>query len=144
MAVPTEPRSSSPPGSALHLVLRLAAMGIGLPLCIAAGTAWIGLLTESVWIALGVASAIALIPPLVLVNRLLPDDVQRGRGIPTDVLSLVWLGLAALAFGPLAGVLHDPLVGLAARVVGPSSAATLVAEYLTAGAPAAASDAPDD
>lgn len=62
MAGPTASRSSGhAPESALHHVLRLAAIGVGLPLCIAAGAAWMGSLTESPWIALGAASAIALI-----------------------------------------------------------------------------------
>jgi hypothetical protein len=106
-------------------------MALGLPLATAALAAWLGTLIESPWISLGVAAALLVLPTLLLVDRLLPeDDPRKGRGIPTDVLSMVWLGVATLAFGPLAPFLHDPLVSLARRTAG-GGLAVFLAEVAT-------------
>ena len=99
-------RSESP----VHLVLRIIAIALGLPLFAVAIGAWLGMLIENAWIALGVGAAVVILPTLLLVDRLLPaDDPRKGRGIPTDLLSMVWLGGAVLCFGPLGSFLHGPL-----------------------------------
>lgn len=128
---PTMPASPQPPEgtareSPAHAVLRVLAIALGLPLATAALGAWLGVLIESPWISLGVAAVVLVLPALLLVDRLLPeDDPRKGRGIPTDVLSMLWLGLATLAFGPLGGLLHDPLVSLAQRAGGEGIVVTL-------------------
>jgi hypothetical protein len=94
-------------------------MGLGLPLSIVALAAWLAVLVERPWIALCLATVILVLPSLLLVDRFLPkDDPRKGRGIPTDVLSLVWLGVATLALGPLGPWLHAPLVDFARRATG--------------------------
>lgn len=105
--------------SPVHLVLRIIAIVLGLPLFAVAIGAWLALLIENAWIAFAVASAVVILPTLLLVDRLLPaDDPRKGRGIPTDLLSMIWLGGAVLCFGPLASLLHAPLAAWSDRVDG--------------------------
>ena len=103
--------------SPVHLVLRVIAIVLGLPLFALAIGAWLAMMIENAWVALAVASAVVILPTLLLVDRLLPaDDPRKGRGIPTDLLSMVWLGGAVLCFGPLASLLHAPLAAWSDRV----------------------------
>lgn len=134
-----EPAARSAAESPLHLVLRVTSMLIGWPIFTVAIAAWLGLLIESPWIALGVAAAITVLPTLLLADRLLPeDDPRKGGGIATDAISLVWLSGAVLVMGPLAFLLHDPLVSWAERAAGPGVAVT-IADFLT-GEPEASRD----
>ncbi len=115
-------------------------MLIGLPILTIAIAAWLAMMIESPWVALGVAAAITVLPTLLLADRLLPaDDPRKGAGIATDALSVVWLGGAVLVMGPLAFLLHDPLVDYAERTAGPGFVVT-IADFVT-GLPA--SDASD-
>jgi hypothetical protein len=117
--------------SPAHLVLRIVSIVLGLPLAVLAVAAWLAVLVESPWIALGLAAVILVLPSLLLVDRLLPeDDPRKARGLPTDVLSMLWLGVATLAFGPLGPWLHDPLVDLARRATGEELAAS-IASFVT-------------
>jgi len=125
--------SASPSAeSPIHLALRLVAMVVGWPVLTVGIAAWLGLLIESPWIALGVAAVVTVLPTLLLADRLLPeDDPRKGGGIATDAISLVWLGGATLVLGPLAFLLHDPLVAWTERAAGPGFAVT-VADFLSA------------
>lgn len=115
----------------MHLALRLAAMLIGLPILTIAIAAWLALGIESPGIALGVAAAVTILPTLLLADRLLPaDDPRKGGGIATDAIALVWLGGAVLVTGPLAFLLHDPLVAYVERATG-SGIAAEIADFLT-------------
>lgn len=128
---PTSSEPATSKESAAHLALRIAAMLIGLPILTIAIAAWLAMGIESTGIALGVASAITILPTLLLADRLLPaDDPRKGGGIATDALSVVWLGGAALVMGPLAFLLHDPLVDYAERAVGPGIVVT-IADFVT-------------
>lgn len=114
--------------SPVHLVLRVIAIGLGLPLFALAIAAWLALWIENAWVALAVATAVVVLPTLLLVDRLLPaDDPRKGRGIPTDLLSMVWLGGAVLCFGPLAFLLHSPLATFSDRVDGSGTARAIFA-----------------
>lgn len=132
---PTDAKGSGSRESPVHLVLRFVAMGVGLPLLVIAIASWLGLLIESPWISLGVAAVVAILPTLLLADRLLPeDDPRKGNGIATDVIALVWLGAATLVMGPLAFLVHDPLLAWTERAAGPGFAVD-VADFLT-GSPA--------
>jgi serine protease Do len=117
--------------SPVHLIVRLVAMAVGLPLLVVAFASWLGLLIESPWISLGLGAVIAILPTLLLADRLLPeDDPRKGNGIATDVIALVWLGLATLVLGPLGFLVHDPLLAWTERAAGPGFAVD-VADFLT-------------
>jgi S1-C subfamily serine protease len=132
---PTDAKGSGSRESPVHLVLRFVAMGLGLPLLVVAIASWLGLLIESPWISLGVGAVVAILPTLLLADRLLPeDDPRKGNGIATDVIALVWLGAATLVMGPLAFLVHDPLLSWVERAAGPGLPVD-VADFLT-GSPA--------
>lgn len=124
--------------SVVHPLLRFTAIVTGLLLLVSALTAWIDPWVGNAWLALGASAAIAVIPALLIVDRLLPkDDPTRGRGIPTDTLSVLWLGGATLIYGPLAFWLHDPLLALASKT-GERGPLVIAAEYLVHRAPESA------
>jgi serine protease Do len=78
--------------------------------------ALVGWLTDRLWLRLGVALIVALLAPLVVADRLIPkDDPARGRGIPTDVLALTWMGMALLAAWLGGDTLQKPFVREADR-----------------------------
>lgn len=134
-ALDTNPKKAGPASarkeSPVHLVLRILAMLVGLTLSVLAVAAGIGMLIDNVWICLVLAGALVITPALYLADRLLPEnDVERARGIPTDVLSLLWLGGATLAFGPLGGRLHEPLHAFLERLAGRGMIAT-AADFAT-------------
>ena len=78
-------------------LLKALAIGLGFVTTLLSLMAVVGLLTENGWIRVLVALVVALAVPAVLSDRLLPDDVERARGLPSDVLALVWVGFP-LAF----------------------------------------------
>jgi serine protease Do len=63
----------------------------------------VGVVTSILWVHLGVAILVLLGVPLLLANRLLPEDQEAAKGVVTDVLAVVWsLGaLAGVAFAPV-------------------------------------------
>jgi serine protease Do len=111
-----------------HGLVKLIACTVGLPLSTLAVSSLLGLWTTTVWLQLGGAIAIVLVVPLLLADRLLPrGDLGSARGLVTDVLAFVWMGLAtatvALGVTVLHGPLHDEADRLEAR--GWSRAASL-------------------
>jgi S1-C subfamily serine protease len=59
-----------------------------------------GRVVESGWLRLPLALLVMLGLPALIADRLLPDDVDAARGLPSDVFALAWLGFPALfAFG---------------------------------------------
>ena len=125
-SAPQRSSKSAKSESPVHLVLRVIAIGLGLPLFAVAVAAWLATLIENAWIAFAVASAVVILPTLLLVDRLLPaDDPRKGRGIPTDLLSMVWLGGAVLCFGPLGSFLHGPLAAWSDHVDGSGTVRTI-------------------
>ena len=142
----TPTKSTSGDGKAespAHLTLRIVAVLIGLPLSALAVGAWFALLIENAWVAFGVGSAVVILPTLLLVDRLLPaDDPRKGRGIPTDVLSMVWLGFAVLCFGPLGFLLDAPLAAFCDRVDTSGTARSVFAFLTEDTRPEASRDTP--
>src|SRR5688572_7305718 len=70
----------------------------------------VGVLVDSIWVRGIVALVVALGVPLFVADRLLPDDdVTKGRGMPTDVVALLWMGVALLYVG-VGGGLTAPLL----------------------------------
>ncbi|MFK8003126.1 MAG: S1C family serine protease [Polyangiales bacterium] len=97
----------------LYRVLKFLAVALGLPLSVLVTMAALSTLTDNGWVQLGGALALVLITPVVIAAKLLPEDPKAGRGIPTDVAAVFWLGLSALAVGPA-----HALIGPALEVEG--------------------------
>ena len=90
----------------LYGLVKLASMIVGLIGSLLSLMALVGAVTERLWLRLGVAVIVALIVPLAIADRLIPAaDPKRARGLPTDVLALVWLG-STLAVAFFGGVEH--------------------------------------
>lgn len=95
-------------GKIAYVVLKLAAMVVGLPLAIAVTMTACGAFVSNLWAQLGIALVALVGLPLFIADRLLPDDdPQAGRGIPTDVSAALWLTVAMLGVGPLNGLMAD-------------------------------------
>ena len=76
----------------------------GLPLTILCLMALMGLITGNGWARSIVAIVVAIALPLVLVDRLLPDEGQeRARGLPTDMLALIWMVVPVIFIGAAHG-----------------------------------------
>lgn len=84
----------------VYRVLKLLAVLVGLPLSIVVTMAALSLVTDNTWIQFGGALALVLLAPVLIAAKLLPEDPAAGRGIPTDVAAVFWLGLSAVAIGP--------------------------------------------
>lgn len=80
----------------VHGVLKLVAILCGLVLSQICLMAAVGLLTDSGWARVLIALAVNLLVPLAFVDRLLPKDVTKAKGLTTDVLALCWLGFPFL------------------------------------------------
>jgi len=76
----------------------------GLPLTVLCLMAVVGAITGSGWIRLVAAVVVAIGLPLLLVDRLLPDDRDRARGLPSDVLALFYVGVPLLFAGAAHGL----------------------------------------
>lgn len=88
-----------------YRLVKLLAILIGGPVAAVGAMALVGLATDNLWVRLGVALVALVVLPLVVAERLLPDDdPSRGRGIPSEVFAVSWLGLGVLSLalaGPL-------------------------------------------
>jgi S1-C subfamily serine protease len=62
-----------------------------------------GIFTGSGWARVGIALAVAIIVPAIVADRLLPDNLAKGKGIVTDVFSIAWVGIAFVVIGVLGG-----------------------------------------
>jgi serine protease Do len=87
----------------IFLLVKTTSMAVGLVGTLIALMATMGLVTERLWLQLAVALIVALVVPLIIADRLIPaNDPSRARGLPTDILAVVWLG-CALTFTAMAG-----------------------------------------
>jgi len=114
MADPLGASNDRPPVSKLKVaygVTKAIAIAVGLIATVLCLSSLIGALTGNVWVRLGVAAAVALIPPIVAIERILPDDPKKGKGIPTDLLAILWLVIPLL----YAGAAHGWTAGLLTR-----------------------------
>lgn len=131
------PKKPLTPFRAAHGVVKSLSVLVGLPLTVVSLMSLIGLATDNFWIRLVPAIIVALGAPLLLVDRLLPDDeaaMKSAQGLTTDTLALVWLGFAVLFIGvgqPLTGAL---LVAEADRYAGSGVEPVAFGLYWLAGA----------
>ena len=97
-----------------HGVVKALALLVGGPTAVLGLMALVGLVTDNIWARLGVALVVAVAAPLFLADRLLPkDDPSKGRGIPSDVFAVTWVGLGVvmlLLAGPIVGAEGQRLV----------------------------------
>src|SRR5690606_33711951 len=78
-------------------VVKILSLTVGGSITFVALMATAGLVVESGWIRSIVAGLVMLAVPGVIVDRLLPENVDaKAKGLPTDVFALVWLGIALL------------------------------------------------
>ncbi|MBI5532254.1 MAG: trypsin-like peptidase domain-containing protein [Deltaproteobacteria bacterium] len=88
----------------IFVLVKAASMVVGLIGTLIGLMATTGLVTDRLWLRLTVAIIVALVVPLVIADRMLPaNDPTSARGLPTDILAVVWLG-CALTFTALAGM----------------------------------------
>lgn len=91
-------------------VLKALCIVGGLPLTVVCLMAIIGVFTANGWLRLVPAVVVAVGLPLLLVDRLLPDErSERARGLPTDVLSLAWVIVPVVFAGALNGMTSQML-----------------------------------
>src|SRR5688572_30113181 len=124
-------------------VLKALAIGLGFVATLLSLMSVAGLLAENGWIRVLVALLVAVAVPAVLSDRLLPDDVERARGLPSDVFAVTWIGFpVAVAVGCNAAT-RPMLAREADRLAAAGMTSAARATYLLAGvepgAPSAAS-----
>ena len=106
---------SSRPTGALRIifgVLKGACIVVGLPLTVLSLMSLVGVFTGNGWARSIIAIVVSLGLPLVLVEKLLPDEDQaRAKGLFTDMLAILWIAIPLL----FVGVAHGLTGGLIAR-----------------------------
>ena len=123
-SLPSRPSQHSFPALESNGPLRVArgvvkglALTIGGCLTFLALMATTGLIVQSGWIRSIVAALVMLVVPAVIVDRLLPESADlKAKGLPTDVFSLVWLGVALLYTVPLYDLTRPALTTEAERL----------------------------
>ncbi len=86
--------------SAIYTPLKLLTILASAPLVFFGLSAVVGSFTENMWAKAGIAIVAMFALPLFIADRMIPDDdPQKGSGLPTDALSLVWLLFVVLFFG---------------------------------------------
>ena len=74
------------------LVVKLVAIVVGLVGSLVAVMSMVGVVIENGWLRGLVAGLVVLVPPLLVADRLLPDDTKRAApGLVSDVFALFWL-----------------------------------------------------
>jgi serine protease Do len=124
-------------------VLKALAIGLGFVATLLSLMSVVGLLAENGWIRVLVALLVAVAVPAVLSDRLLPDDVERARGLPSDVFALTWIGFP-VAFAVGFNAATRPMLAreadrLAAAGMTSAARATYLLAGVEPGAPSAAS-----
>ena len=100
------------PLRAVFGVLKLVCIVAGLSVTVICLMAVVGLLTDNFWARSITALVVAVGLPLLLVDRLLPDDDQKkSRGLPTDVLAVLYIAFPLI----FAGLAHSATSGMLAR-----------------------------
>ena len=101
----TQNKSPMPGGlRGIFGLIKIACIIGGLPLTIVCLMAAVGAITGSGWDRLIGAVVVAFGLPLLLIDRLLPDDRDRARGLPTDLLALFYVGIPLLFSGAAHGL----------------------------------------
>ncbi len=117
----------------VHGVLKLLAIPCGIVLSQLCLMASVGLLTGSGWIRTLVALAVNLLVPLAIVDRILPDDVTKAKGVTTDVLAVLWVGFPFLFAVAGHSVTSHAMTTEAARIAEVGLGRTAALAYLLAG-----------
>lgn len=95
--------------------VKLVAIAVGAVVSVVALMSLVGLFTDSVWIELGVAAVVIGGAPLLLADRLLPDDGSPRPGLVTDVMAITWMGAATAVIVLGTSMLQGPLQAQAER-----------------------------
>jgi len=123
-------------------VVKALALVIGGALTFLALMATTGLVAESGWIRSIVAALVMLVVPAVIVDRLLPESADlKAKGLPTDVFSLVWLGIALVYTVLLYSLTKPALTTEAERLDAAGYEWLAEVAYFVAGTSPAAKDA---
>lgn len=131
--VPIKPAPSSSKLGSVALLVKGIALFIGFVGTILSLMAAVGALTENGYARVLVALAVAFVIPLVVADRLLPDDPKRAKGLVSDVVALFWLGFALLFAGVLGNVTKGLLTREADRLTGSGWVSLARVTYLLAG-----------
>lgn len=94
--LPIKPATSPSKLGPVAAVVKIIALLVGFAGTILSLMAAVGALTENGYARVLVALAVAFVIPLVVADRLLPDDPKRAKGLVSDVVALFWLGFALL------------------------------------------------
>jgi hypothetical protein len=98
-------------------IVKVVAMAAGLIGTLLGLMAIVGAFTPNGWVRAVVALVLAFGLPLLVADRLLPEDSSKpAAGIVTDVLALSWLGFTFLFVGVLHGVTRPALLREADRL----------------------------
>ncbi|PRQ07520.1 S1C family serine protease [Enhygromyxa salina] len=102
----------------LHGVIAFAGIGIGLPLATVGGMSVMGLATDNLWVRLLVPLVVLAVVPLVIADRLLPNDPdkQRRPGLVRDVISGTWAATALIFVAAAGSLTAGPLHAEAERL----------------------------
>ena len=96
------PQPKKPESGVIRLLsgaLKLSGVLIGFPITIIVLTAIAGTWIDSFWLRFGGALVVTIALPFVIVEWILPVDPRRARGVTTDVLAVLWLGVAVASAG---------------------------------------------
>jgi hypothetical protein len=69
----------------------------------------VGAFTANFWARLVVGLVVGLGVPLFVADRLLPEDKEKGRGIPSDLLAVVYVAVPLVFAGPAHGLTSNIL-----------------------------------
>lgn len=104
------PKAPPKPLGPIAFIVKALAIIVGFSASLLCLMASIGAFTANGYArALG-ALGIAIVVPLVLADRLVPDDPQKAKGLVTDLLSLLWMGFALIFAGALTAQTRPLLV----------------------------------
>jgi S1-C subfamily serine protease len=92
-------------------LLKAVAMAIGFVGTLIGLLAAFGALIANGWIVAILAIGVGVGVPLVIADRLLPDNPLEGKGIVTDVFAIAWLGFAFVFTAALQPTTKPLLVG---------------------------------
>ncbi len=127
-------------------LLKVVCIAGGLPLTVVCLMALVGLVTDNIWARAITALVVAIGLPLLVVDRLLPDDEgdqQKARGMPTDMVSLFYVAVPLIFIGLAHPVTGGWLAGEADRLKADGLGSVGQVTYWLAGArPVAAAATP--
>ena len=131
--LPIRPATSSSKFGSVAALVKGIALLIGFVGTTLSLMAAVGAFTENGYVRVLTALAVAFVIPLVIADRLLPDDPKRARGLVSDVVALFWLGFALLFAGALGNVTKGLLTREADRLTSSGWVNLARVTYLLAG-----------